>query len=110
MQTLGKPPIKVDATTKLSMDPPKLLMLKLKRYNLEYKGHSRELSKITKECEVNDTLTLQSDPEVQYDLAGVSIHTGTFKAGHYYTYKKLPTGQWLKCNDDTITEVTEVKF
>jgi hypothetical protein len=43
-----------------------------------------------------------------YNLYGVVVHIGSDMAkGHYVSFVRLNDGRWCKCNDETVTVVTE---
>ncbi len=43
---------------------------------------------------------------VKYRICSVIIHKGTASQGHYFALKSDEKGNWYKCDDDKVTEVT----
>ena len=44
--------------------------------------------------------------ESEYDLIGVSNHSGGLGGGHYTSFcKNTLTGEWYSCNDTTVVPV-----
>lgn len=43
----------------------------------------------------------------QYELTGITIHSGELDGGHYWAYVKTSDGQWFKCDDSQVSPIQE---
>jgi len=41
-----------------------------------------------------------------YRLLSVVVHSGGYGSGHYFSYARTGTGNWLCCNDGIVTQAT----
>ena len=85
---------------------PKVLIVCLKRFN-----NSRR--KITGQIDIPvDNLDLSSylrgyNTRANYQLIGISNHSGGVGGGHYYSYCRGENNQWYEFNDTSVTRINE---
>jgi len=92
-----------DATLKrICKKAPAILHLTLKRFQ-----YDRSSSKILKSVTFGNALDLETlEGTAKYVLASVLVHTGTCARGHYFSFVKKQNC-WFRCDDETVTEVSE---
>ena len=98
---------KVSATRKQSfLSLPNYLILVLKRFS--YDAGSGARIKINDRFVYDEQLDLSSflhedasDPthNFTFSLKGITLHTGNTDQGHYFSYIKTESGQWVEFND-----------
>lgn len=84
------------------MKLPKVLIIQLKRFAYDLKTYTR--MKLDKKFEFNEQIILHenSNKEIEYELVGVVVHIGSSLGGHYYSYIKPNSDQWIVCNDSLV--------
>lgn len=88
---------------------PNILIIHLKRYSLEEKGHS----KLSHHIFFTDTLDLSQFMSVAtpkfshlYHLQCVLVHVGaSINSGHYFAYVCGVNNKWFEMNDERVREV-----
>lgn len=99
---------KVTARKQFSLDKvPAVLTVQLKRFdvsrNIAGKIHRRIGYPAT--LDIEPYLSEKRGPCL-YDLVGLIVHQGaSLSSGHYYSYCRAPSGFWLKCDDECVTQV-----
>lgn len=87
----------------------KYLIINLKRfnYNSVFNNYTKNSNKIDIYFNLDcDNISLDENKKTKYELISVICHIGIMGGGHYYTYLKL-NDNWLKCNDEIITNVND---
>ena len=91
-------------------NPPDALLLVLERFD---DPHGEKLNTPVKIQQVIHSLKhtqvlLPEEPEVAYELRGLTLHSGSRFGGHYIAVVRAPTGNgWLMCNDAKVEPLTE---
>ncbi len=83
---------------------PNTMIIHFKKFR--YSSETKNVEKVSQEI-IYPTETLEFS-DTKYNLFGVLCHVGTASNGHYYSYIKRGT-TWFKCDDDTISKVSEQK-
>lgn len=93
----------------------KVLMIQLKRF--EFNSETMQRKKITDPCSFPNKLNVypwtkcedkESEEMFEYELVGISVHSGTAEGGHYVAIIKERNrnspnyGNWLKFNDTNV--------
>ncbi|XP_060084652.1 putative ubiquitin carboxyl-terminal hydrolase 50 [Ylistrum balloti] len=93
---------------------PEILMLQLARFEeVPMAGSYKELRKTDHIVEFGKSLILekqyhQDKRELQFQLYGVVLHSGSMHGGHYTSFvRKAKTNRWFYCNDSSVREVRE---
>ena len=97
---------------------PELLVVHLKRFNIDGEEASKNRSKIeiSKELlEIAQYIHPQLGEvysKVKYNLYAIVNHSGSLKSGHYTATIKnrLGDNKWYKWNDKHISEITKLSF
>ena len=105
---------KVRAEKKISIkDLPKCFVFVLNRFEYDYDKMIK--NKINNYCELPMKIDMTSyydgvevDSDLTFDLSGMIIHEGNSEFGHYYSIiKDEEFNNWIKFNDDQISEFDE---
>jgi ubiquitin carboxyl-terminal hydrolase 8 len=92
-------------------NPPDKLIILLKKYSNNLEKNNVEIKyplKLDIESCVAELKQKYWKVNTNYELYAVTKHIGTTDFGHYYAYTKcILDDLWYKCDDDTITKVSE---
>lgn len=106
---------KTDAKKQMLIwEPPKTLMIQMKRFKHMGMSTSKNSSKVSFPLEGLKINTMFSDihhyEECEYDLYAVTNHSGGLGGGHYIAYSKNPlNGFWYEFNDSRVTHIADDK-
>ena len=88
---------------------PEVLIIHLKRFKPK-KYHSSKNNKLVEfPLEGLDMRNYSIDQEGIYDLYAVSNHYGSLEGGHYTAYAKCHDGVWREFDDNSVSEVNDVR-
>lgn len=96
----------VDATKQFKIvRAPPVLSMHLKRFNPMGGKIKREISY---PAQIDIKSVVEPGTNHLYELYGVTVHQGSGPHfGHYYSFIKAPSGDWLEMNDDDVRRVHE---
>ena len=95
------------------IEAPQILIVQLKRF--EYELSTGDRTKVNSrymfpmEFDFSKVMKDNEKP-VMYDIIGVTMHVGSAKGGHYYTYAGAPNGEWNCFNDSTVSKFNKDKL
>ena len=99
------------------MDPPKYLIINLKRFNLYSRPPKKVDIEVTNDLEIDisDYLITKNDKpsetRCKYCLYGIVEHSGSINSGHYVAYVKYKdnsgTHKWYYVSDSMVSESSE---
>lgn len=91
---------------------PSTLIIGLKRWKWKPDGTAQKINDPIKvPLQFNATPffspTSLQRPAAQYELTGITIHSGGVGGGHYWAYVKTADGTWYEANDSAVTKIDE---
>lgn len=101
---------------------PRVLVVQCKRFEYDYEKLRRfkindrfdfplNLSLAPYTAQALDTgIVADAGSELQYELVGVVVHTGTADSGHYYSFVRCKDTHWIEFNDTNVSEVSDEVF
>jgi len=87
---------------------PKILVITLKRFSPDGSSKMQNLVDFPLEnLQLSKYVNGYNAPQYVYDLFGVCNHIGNVSGGHYTSYVKNSTGDWLHYNDQNVEELSK---